>query len=75
MIYFGKPHKEIYDLILKKNEKNLIIGDNLNTDIKGANNLEIDSLFITNGVHRAELHNDDLNTVLQQYKVKTKYEC
>jgi HAD superfamily hydrolase (TIGR01459 family) len=73
VIYFGKPHKEIYDLILKKNEKNLIIGDNLNTDIKGANNLEIDSLFITNGVHRAELHNDDLNTVLQQYKVKTNF--
>ena len=73
VIYFGKPHKEIYDLILKKNEKNLIIGDNLNTDIKGANNLEIDSLFITNGVHRAELHNDDLITVLQQYKVKTNF--
>ena len=39
-------YKDIYETILKENEKALIIGDNLRTDIKGANNLNIDSIFI-----------------------------
>jgi len=72
--YFGKPYREIYDLCLKKNEKTLIIGDNLNTDIKGANNLNLDSLFITEGVHRSECKNEDeLENLLKKYKVTTKY--
>ena len=54
MIYFGKPHKEIYNMCFDKKEKVLAIGDNLRTDIKGANNLNIDSIFITEGVHRKE---------------------
>ena len=74
VVYFGKPHKEVYDLILKKGEKNLIIGDNLNTDIKGANNLLTDSLFITNGVHRTEFNTEeDLTELLKKYKVKTNF--
>ena len=74
VIYFGKPHKEIYDLFLKKGEKNLIIGDNLNTDIRGANNLDIDSLFITNGVHRAEFkNNEELYELYKKYKVSSKF--
>ena len=40
-------------------KKFLAIGDNLRTDIKGANNLNIDSLFIYNGVHRNEIKNDE----------------
>ena len=47
VIYYGKPHKEIYEMCFKKNEKVLAIGDNLRTDIKGANNLNIDCLFIS----------------------------
>ena len=39
VIYFGKPHKEVYLSCLKKNQKTLVIGDNLKTDIKGANNM------------------------------------
>ena len=74
VIYFGKPHKEVYDLILKNGEKNLIIGDNLNTDIKGANNLKIDSLFIYNGVHRSEITKvEDLDKLLNIYGVKTQF--
>jgi|TARA_B110000444_G_scaffold201773_1_gene193831 HAD superfamily hydrolase (TIGR01459 family) len=74
VIYFGKPYTEIYNLFLKKNEKNLIIGDNLNTDIRGANNLKIDSLFITNGVHRTEFKKEEeLNQLLKNYKVQSKY--
>ena len=74
VVYFGKPHKEIYDLCLNKNEKTLVIGDNLKTDIKGANNLNLDSLFITNGVHRSE-HNkeEELLALLENHKVKANY--
>ena len=72
--YFGKPHKEIYEVCLKKNEKTLAIGDNLNTDIKGANNMNLDSIFITDGVHRAEFKNEnDIENLLKKYKVTTNY--
>ena len=40
--YFGKPHKEIYKMCFN-NEKVLAVGDNLRTDIKGANNVNVDS--------------------------------
>ncbi len=74
VIFFGKPYKEVYNLILKKNEKNLIIGDNLNTDIKGANNLNLDSLFITNGVHKLEFTSEeDLLKLLKKYNVITQF--
>ena len=35
----------------------MAIGDNLRTDIKGANNLNIDCIFISEGVHRDEYKN------------------
>ncbi len=74
VVYFGKPHKEIYKMCFNKNEKVLAIGDNLRTDIKGANNLNIDSVFISNGVHRNEFANEnELKSLLEKYKVKTKY--
>ncbi len=74
VIYFGKPYKEIYEIFLRENEKTLAIGDNLKTDIKGANNLNIDSLFITSGIHKAEIkHDKELNNLLKTYNVKTKY--
>ena len=41
-----------------KNEKVLAIGDNLRTDIKGANVLNFDCVYISEGVHRDE-YNDD----------------
>ena len=74
VVYFGKPYKEVYDLCLKKNEKTLVIGDNLNTDIKGANNLNLDSLFITGGVHRSEFQKEnELEKLIKKYDVKIKY--
>ena len=73
-IYYGKPHKEIYDMCFKTNEKVLAIGDNLRTDIKGANNLNKDCLFISNGVHRSEFNNNkELNALLTRYKVTANY--
>jgi HAD superfamily hydrolase (TIGR01459 family) len=74
VIYFGKPHREVYEVCLKKNEKTLAIGDNLNTDIKGANKMNLDSIFITDGVHREEFKNEnDLADLLKKYKVTTNY--
>ncbi len=41
VVYFGKPHPEVYNQsINNENKKILAIGDNLNTDIRGANFLK-----------------------------------
>ena len=74
VIYFGKPYPEVYNLCIKKNENNIIIGDNLNTDIKGANNINADSLFILDGVHRDEYSDENkLDDLMKKYKVHSKY--
>ena len=74
VIYYGKPYKAIYEMCFKSNEKVLAIGDNLRTDIKGANNLNKDCLFISNGVHRKEFSNNlELQKLLDKYKVKANY--
>ena len=72
--YFGKPHPEIYNLCFNKKEKVLAIGDNLRTDIKGANNLNLDCIFITDGVHRDEMNKiSDLNKLLETHNVKIDF--
>ena len=72
--YFGKPYKEIYKVCFKPDEKVLAIGDNLRTDIKGANNLNIDCIFISDGVHRDEFNDtSELVSLLEKYKVKANF--
>ena len=72
--YFGKPYAEVYSLCFKKDEKVLAIGDNLRTDIKGANNLNLDCIFITDGVHRDELSKIfDLKKLSKKYKVEIDF--
>ena len=56
-----------------KNKKILCIGDNLNTDIKGANIQNYDSLLITNGIHKKEISDLNLGNVTDIYKVKVDY--
>ncbi len=74
VVYFGKPYKEIYKMCFNSKEKVLAIGDNFRTDIKGANNLNIDSIFISNGVHRNEFKNEnELQELLVKYKVEANY--
>jgi len=74
VVYFGKPYKEIYNSILKEKDKALIIGDNLRTDIKGANIIKQDSLFITDGVHKNEIKGlGNLSNLFKKYKVKTNF--
>ena len=59
VVYFGKPHPEVYNQSIdNRNKKILAIGDNLNTDIRGANLLNYDSLLISNGIHKDEIKND-----------------
>ena len=69
--YFGKPYPLIYELSAElKNKKVLCIGDNINTDIKGANNQNFSSLFISSGIHKNEKH---LKDFFNNYKVKVNY--
>ena len=73
-IYFGKPYKEIYKMCFNEEERVIAIGDNLNTDIKGANNMKIDSIFISDGVHRSEfVEEKELSALSKKYKVKFNY--
>ena len=74
VIYFGKPYTEIYKMFLKDNERAIAIGDNLNTDILGANRLKIDSVFIYEGIHKNEIKNEkDIVKLLQNYDVIGKF--
>jgi len=72
--YFGKPFPEVYNQsINNKNKKVLSIGDNLNTDIKGANLLNYDSLIISNGIHKNEIKKDGIEKVSKQYEVVVNF--
>jgi HAD superfamily hydrolase (TIGR01459 family) len=65
VIYAGKPHAPIYDAALAKaaktrggkvaRERVLAIGDSVRTDLKGATDYGIDSLFVISGLHAEEL--------------------
>ena len=68
-IYFGKPFPEVYNQsINNKGKKILAIGDNLNTDIKGANLLGYDSLIISNGVHKNEIKSQGIEKISKKYE-------
>jgi len=71
--YFGKPYPLVYNLSTNiKNKKILCIGDNLNTDIKGANNQNFTSLLISNGIHKKEVKNN-FEKLMKIYDVKIDY--
>jgi HAD superfamily hydrolase (TIGR01459 family) len=58
VVYYGKPHLPIYKVTLEaagSPQRPLVIGDGLETDIRGANRLGIDALFIADGVHGEEI--------------------
>ena len=76
VIYYGKPYPEIYKECIQDEKKVLVIGDNLNTDIRGANNMHYDSLFIKNGIHKNEFKNltpGDFDGIFNKYQVKINY--
>jgi len=74
VIYFGKPYPPVYNLSANINGKNVLcIGDNMNTDIKGANIQKFDNLLITSGIHKEELNNYDIKKLEKKYGVKVNY--
>ncbi|MGD0632966.1 MAG: TIGR01459 family HAD-type hydrolase [Beijerinckiaceae bacterium] len=65
VIQAGKPFPAIYERALRlvrdktgdvPRRRILAIGDAMHTDMQGAHNQGIDALFITSGIHWAELH-------------------
>ena len=74
VIYFGKPYPPVYNLSAKINGKNVLcIGDNMNTDIKGANIQNFDNLLITSGIHKKELSNHNIDKLEKKYGVRVNY--
>ena len=67
-------HTRKFIICFSSDEKVLAIGDNLRTDIKGANNLNIDCIFISEGVHRGEFREtSELLNLLKKYQVKANF--
>ena len=74
VMYFGKPYPEVYNQSTDSNGKKVIvIGDNLNTDIKGAINMNYDSLVITDGIHKEEIKKEGIEKVLKKYNVNATF--
>ena len=74
VVYFGKPYPEVYNQsINNKNKKILSIGDNLNTDVKGANLLNYDSLIISNGIHKLEIKENGIEKTAKSYETICNY--
>ena len=72
VLRYGKPFKQVYKKSLsffKTIDPNiiykniLVIGDSLETDIFGANNIGCDSLLIANGIHKNELFENNLSVI------------
>jgi HAD superfamily hydrolase (TIGR01459 family) len=56
--YYGKPYAPIYKATMEAAghpSRPLVVGDGLETDIRGANELGMDALFVVHGVHAGEL--------------------
>ena len=74
VIYFGKPYPPVYNLSANINSKNVLcIGDNMNTDIKGANIQNFDNLLITSGIHKKELSSFNIDKLEKKYGVSVNY--
>jgi HAD superfamily hydrolase (TIGR01459 family) len=76
VIYFGKPYPAIYDLTLETMRKTcgrtvtrvLAVGDGMATDLKGANDMGFDALFVAHGIHAAELGEMTGETLTQLFE-------
>ena len=74
VIYFGKPFPEVYNQAINNQGKRILsIGDNLNTDIKGANLLNYNSLIISNGVHKDEIKKEGIDLISKKYEVVVNF--
>mgnify|MGYP001445824103 FL=1 len=81
VIYYGKPHSNIYEFcykLIERENKILVIGDSLENDIKGANLQKLDSVLITDGIHREVNNNKDidkekLDDLIKKKNIKPKF--
>ncbi|PHR61643.1 MAG: TIGR01459 family HAD-type hydrolase [Robiginitomaculum sp.] len=81
VIYAGKPHKAIYRLSrawLKEvagyeidTSRILAIGDNIHTDLLGAQNENYACLFVADGVH--DVNAEQVNALLAKHGIFVKY--
>jgi HAD superfamily hydrolase (TIGR01459 family) len=60
VVYHGKPHRKIYEIIFKafgiEDPRRVIgVGDSFRTDVKGAAEMGAGSVLIAGGIHRMEL--------------------
>ena len=60
--FIGKPHRTIFHQCIAKFDgvipsRILVVGDSLHHDVYGAQNCNLDSLFITGGIHAAHFKN------------------
>jgi HAD superfamily hydrolase (TIGR01459 family) len=82
VIYFGKPYEGIFEKAVKNftnfdKQKAIMIGDGIETDVKGANKFGIKSLFVLSGIASKELKyvgddakREDLKTFVKKYEVE-----
>jgi HAD superfamily hydrolase (TIGR01459 family) len=75
VIQAGKPFPAIYERALRlvhdkigevPRHRILAIGDAMHTDMQGAHDQGIDAVFVTSGIHRAELHGTGRGLPLNQ---------
>lgn len=84
--YFGKPYTRVYDILINKfsstdHKKFVMIGDGIETDIKGACDFGIDSILISSGIMSKELKVnfgvdvdlDSVSQVFNKYKIYPQY--
>ena len=81
VIYAGKPHKPIYRLCRTwlnnimsyevPNDRVLCIGDNVHTDLAGAQNEDYDCYFIQDGLHGKMT--DAFTNLLKQHNIEARY--
>ena len=63
-VYYGKPHAPIYHAAItiarraaKRDDLRIaVLGDGLETDIRGANAVGLDAVFIADGIHGEDVH-------------------
>ena len=85
VVFGGKPHGPIYDVAFERilsaagrnipREKILVIGDGLATDIRGANNHNLDVLFISGegGIHDGAHDSEAIDALFAAENVHAQY--
>lgn len=78
VFYCGKPERFMFESALQRLGNPslttiLMIGDGLFTDIKGAQNMGIDSMFISGGLHSLELQKEDLESWFKKENIRPTY--